>query len=279
MKMKIYFLTISTIISIIGESYAANILFYWAFSGYSHRIAVWPLVEKLVEKGHNVTFFSPTPSKNPNPKVVEVSSAAVLQRMQDSDFLGTRLKGGPQAVEKLWESYFDIMISNCEVVLTDPKTFDFFNNSNYDLIFVNSLLNDCAYGMVYKSKAKFIAYGSTAPYTWWTEAYGYPDENYPELQYHMPIEMTFVQRVFNALRPLYWHYFRYWYAFPRIDALLREKLNLPDMPSVADIEKNASLVLLNSNFIEDYPRSLPPSIVSVPGIHLTANIKPLSQVK
>lgn len=52
-----------------GTAHTANIVFYFGISSYSHRVPAWPLAEALAEKGHNITFVSPYPSKNPNPKI------------------------------------------------------------------------------------------------------------------------------------------------------------------------------------------------------------------
>lgn len=56
----------------IESSNGENILFFHPVSTYSHRISVWPLVKKLVEKGHQITFISPFDNKTPLPNVTDI---------------------------------------------------------------------------------------------------------------------------------------------------------------------------------------------------------------
>jgi len=242
-------------------------------------MSVWPLVEHLAENGHNVTFFAPLPPKKPNPKVTEVSSAVVFRVVTEMDFMKKRLRGGPEAIERLWSEYLETGIGACEYALNDPGVLEWINTSpTFDLIVINGLINECAFGLVHKHKAPFIMYGPNALYPWWTETYGLVDEGLPEIQYHMPQDMNFLQRVWNSLRPLYWLFFRTWYTLPKVEKVIRDKLNLPDFPSIAEMEKNASLLLLYTNFIEDYTRSFPPAVLPIGGMHCTNDTKPLPKV-
>ena len=73
----------------------ANILFFFGMSTYSHRVPVWPLVEKLADKGHNITFLQPFANKSPHPKVTEiVSPKEFATALDDFNFIELRLQGG-----------------------------------------------------------------------------------------------------------------------------------------------------------------------------------------
>lgn len=43
---------------IIGNVSCENILFYFVITGYSHVNSIWPLAEKLLDEGHNITVLS-----------------------------------------------------------------------------------------------------------------------------------------------------------------------------------------------------------------------------
>jgi len=275
------YILLSWIIFSLPICQGANILFYWSFSVMSHRISIWPLVEKLSQQGHNVTFLSPTTStsKVPNPNVTEKSSAFSFKKViKHVNFLESRIVEGPSAIQKIWSSYFDFGVSNCESILSDQPSLDWIKGSSFDLIVINSLLNECAYGLAHYYKAPYIVYGPASPLMWFTEAYGYVDEVYPDWTLHYPEDMSLLQKVRTALQPLYWQFFREWYTFPKMEKLLREKLNLIDLPRISDMERNASLVLLYTYFAEEYPRSLPPTTVEVAGMHCTDDRKALSEV-
>lgn len=256
-----------------------NILFFWAVSGTSHRITVWPLVEKLAENGHNVTFLGPLPSKKPNAKVHEIVLEGLLDKIGlGVDFVDARIQGGAPAISKLWSTYLDFPIKCCEFIVSDPALVDWINTSNYDLVVINAMMNDCAYGLVHKFKAPYIIYGTTHNFGWWSEAFGYPDENYPEFRFHYPENMNFLQSIHNALQPLYWQWSRHNYVFPQVEKILREGLNIPEMPSFVEIEQNVSLIFQNTHWSEEHPRSLPPLFVPIGGMHCVDDLKPLSKV-
>ncbi len=79
--------------------------------------------------------------------------------------------------------------------------------------------------------------------------------------------MNFGQRVVNTFIPIYAHLVRQWSYFPVLEEILRTKLNIPDMPPLAELERNTSLILMNTHFSEETARSLPPLVVPVGGIH------------
>ncbi|OXA57065.1 UDP-glucuronosyltransferase 1-8 [Folsomia candida] len=255
-----------------------NIFFYGGVSGISHRISVWPLVEKLADKGHNVTFFSPFPPKVPNHKVHEIIPENFLQKMGLTvDFLGARLEAGAPAISKIWNGYIDFSINSCEVVMQDAKLVEWIKSSSYDLVFVNGFFNDCGLALSHYFKAPHIIFGTVTYLGWWSESYGFADENLPELQYHLPSNMNFFERAFNLLRPLHWHYNRLNKVFPRIEAAVSKGLNLTDLPPLHEIERNVAFIFVNAHHTTDYPRSTPPLIVEVGGIHLTETTRPLSK--
>lgn len=274
MKILIVFLFVAT-----NCVFAENILFYWGLSGISHRISVWPLVDKLVKKGHNVTFFSCFPPKKPNPLVTEITPEHLMKDLGfDMDLLNIRATEGSKGTDKLWQNYIKFAITHCNSVFSNPELVDWINNASYDLVIINAFFNDCAYGLVFKFKAPYIIYGTTSAFGLWSESYGFPDENYPEFTLHYPLEMTFIQRVINALKPLSWHWNRNYYMFPQIEEILKNGLQLKDMPSLSEIEQNVSLVLMNIHHSQEFARSLPALFVEAGGMHCSDEIKPLPKV-
>jgi glucuronosyltransferase len=80
-----------------------------------------------------------------------------------------------------------------------------------------------------------------------------------------------------------WNFFTYqwttalyeWYYLPKMESTYREALG-QDVPSVREIERNASLVLNNAHFSLSYPRPQLPQVVDVGGMHCRAG-QPLPQ--
>lgn len=107
---------------------------------------------------------------------------------------------------------------------------------------------------------------------------GVPVENYPEFHYHLPENMTYLEEVWNTFTPLFWSLYREWYYLPKIESIVKPALNLHDMPSLTELEQRNSIILGNTHYSEEYPRSLPPWIVSVGGMHCSDKRNPLPEV-
>lgn len=110
------------------------------------------------------------------------------------------------------------------------------------------------------------------------DAYAYPDENLPEIQTQYAKDMTFFQSLRNELVSLSWQWWRYRSTFPKIEAILRDRLELDDLPPIDVIERNTSLIFTNTHPSEEYARSLPPNFIGIGGTHCSDERKPLPEV-
>ncbi|XP_035701123.1 UDP-glucuronosyltransferase 2B15 isoform X2 [Folsomia candida] len=257
----------------------AKILFYFAVAGPSHRISAWPIIEKLAQN-HQVTFVSPYPSKNKNPSQPNITdyvpeNLAKDLGVLDLDFIGLRLREGVTAIDDLWNVYYKLGLSACEALMRKQEFLTWVEKSSFDLIVINAMFNECAYGLVHKYKAKHILYSPVSHMMWYKDAFAYPDENLPELQFHFPLNMTFLQSVKNEMASLFWQMRRHREIFPKVRDMVRTGLDLPDLPSLDTIEQNTSLIFAYTHPSEEYPRSLPPNFVDIGGIHCTDERKPL----
>jgi hypothetical protein len=121
-------------------------------------------------------------------------------------------------------------------------------------------------------------YSPTSHFSWFKEAYGLVDENHNEMEYHFPIDMNFLQSTRNLLLSLYWNWKRHNELFPKLEPLLKSALNLPNLPSLYEIEKNTSLIFTNTHPNEEFPRSLPPNLIEISCMHCSDVRNPLPNV-
>lgn len=248
-------------------SSCANILFFFGFSTYSHRLIAWPLVEALANN-HSVTFFQPDKNKNPNPKVTEINPklAGVSGKI---NFLQERLKHGHRKfLLSLTYKLPELSLSLCDQFLQDKDVLEWIKNSKFDLIVIDALFNECAYGIAHLHDAKTIIFGTSHPFGWMPDSLGYPSEIswLPELHFSFDLPMNFMQRVLANLSIFYFHIIRH-LNFPKIEEILRERLNIPDMPSIPELMANTSLMFTNTHFSEEFARSHPPNVVSIGGMN------------
>ena len=179
--MKISLLIFLTF-SIVGFTGGENILFFFCLSTYSHRVSAWPLVEKLAEKGHNVTFLQPYKNKNPpHPNVTDIVTPVEFANEMNVDFIGLRdklgkqhTKLGPECIEKFLISKSTLLFyligsrlilflnyvvplsakKTCRWILSNPQNRAWIETSKFDVVVVNGLFNDCGLILAHKYGAK-----------------------------------------------------------------------------------------------------------------------------
>lgn len=265
----------------ISDSNAENILFFHPISTYSHRISVWPLVQKLVAKGHQITFISPYPCKTPLQNVTEINpepmSSFVLKYIHGDLDISRRVDG---TMDKMQDNGPIAATATCELLFESPDIQKWLaSNPKIDLVVVDWFFSECSIGLAYKFKAKYMFYAAAVMIPGFYELFGIvPDTaSIPEFEYHFSTEMTLWERIINTLQPLVWRYKTQGYL-DHITEFLREKLNVSDMPNVRELAKNASLVLWSEEVVDGYPMPITPNFVRVGGMHCQEKANPLPKV-
>lgn len=256
---------------ILRETNSANIVFFHTSGTASHRVSIWPLATKLADRGHNVTYIFPLSRRigsHPNIKELTPSKAALAIDKFLGDFdINLRLNN---AGFKWLQEAFEKVVDFCEYFYDSPEIKEWLSDPNLkiDLVLTEMSFGECAYGFVYKFKAKHILFNPMTNMGFLSERMGVPGEmvNIPKTMFHIPpgILSRVANEVVNMVGGLV-----YGHTIHKMEAIVREKLNLPEMPSFAEIDKNASLVLSNNWFVEDYPALVPPMFVSYSGISCT----------
>jgi glucuronosyltransferase len=168
--MKLHIISFVIIVYFAHLLQGEKILFYFAVSGYSHRISVWPIIEKLADSGHSVTLLSPYPAKvlqsHPNITDYVPEGLATDLGIMDLDFIGLRLTQGVAATDNLWDVYYKLSISACEALMRKQEFIEWVTRSSFDLVVVNALYNECGYGLVHKFQSKHVVYYPSSHLMW-----------------------------------------------------------------------------------------------------------------
>ena len=261
----------------------SKIVFYFARSTYSHRITVWPLAESLAVRGHNVTFVQPFPPKTPNPKIHEFYPKSLLGRddMDQMNFFQVRLQGGREAIISKSRNNPSKGLELCSKFLTDPETKEWIKSSQFHLIVIDDLHNECGYALAHQFGAKTVLFVTSHPTVRRFEPLGILLETswIPDLRLSPQVPMNFWERVQNTIMPVIEYFERQYVYYPKLDGIFRESLGTSDVPSIGDLERNTSLVLANTHFSEEFARSLPPMYVPVGGMHCEDSSQTLTPVR
>lgn len=159
----------------------------------------------------------------------------------------------------------------CEALLESKITDEIINSHNedpFDLIITEFFVTDCVLGIAYKLNVPFIGLSSCALMPWHYDRVGLLDT--PS---HIPSEfvgfsekMNFYERTFN------WATTRIIKILSKLmvindDKLIRNKFG-DGIPSVGEIAKNTSLILVNQHYSYSLPKQLPPQVIEIGGVHI-----------
>lgn len=259
------------IVSYSSPTDAANILFFVGFGSPSHRMAMQPLADALAVKGHNVSFVVQyDPKADPSSPIQyfvskKLADAFNFVRTDSSgkseiNFYDMRVAGGG-LLRSIFVQTFGLQV--CETLYSEPEFMEWFRNSpKFDLVILDALFNECAYGLAYAHGAKTMLFSISTILPWVTDTVGVPDESawIPDVMSNVPLDVGFSNRVYGAVVPIFWRMFRQWYYFPRLEQITKKGLNLEILPSYAELERNTSLMLVNVHPAQELPRALPPNI-------------------
>jgi len=254
---------------IIQYGFAANILFLFGGGNYSHKMSIWPLVMALTEKAHNVTFVSSISKQpKPNPKVNDIVPV-FMKKVTDGIYNVDRIRDRREGKETIFSQYESESFRLCNLTMNaqdDPEFTNLLENGHgvFDLIIVNAVYGECAFFMAHHLGAKFVVFSSTITQDWFFGIFGLPLEVswIPVLASRMEYPMTFWDRVKNMYNS--WLWYRYSASHEgSLREIYRKRFGLSFAPEHVEIERNASLVLVNSHYTIDFPRSLPPIFIDV----------------
>lgn len=253
----------------------ANILVISFFSTKSNKITYLPLIERLGERGHNITIVSPVKPIKEMKNVKEIVTVDIDKILYDKDFDAFDMKEKGQTAFS--SSVFTINYQVCNETYGMPEVLALLKEK-FDLIFFMPAFNDCVLGLIYRLKAPLVLFTATSAPSFTVNKIGghFPPSITPSTILGYPGEMNFIQRFFNFGVNMALEAFIKFNYEPNVEQLYREKLG-SDVPSVNEILANASLILSNGHFSVSGTKPYFPDVIDVGGIH-SRPAKPLPKV-
>ncbi|EAT48259.1 AAEL000687-PA [Aedes aegypti] len=254
-----------------------RILGLFAHPGLSHFKVFHPIMRGLAEAGHQVTVVSYFPSLDkPHPNY------------EDFTFQGQELLTNAFSLEGFsrrtfldnFVEFYELAswgFETCSSALNSPamdQVLALHRSKPYDLIVTEFFSTDCLLGVSHVMKVPFVGLSSCALMPWHYDRVGLPD--YPS---YIPSEFsTFSERM------SFWERFENWFVIRSVNLLYRivewndNRLLTAkfgkDIPSVREIARNTSLILVNQHYTLSGARPLVPAVVEIGGVHIQ-NQKPL----
>lgn len=155
-----------------------------------------------------------------------------------------------------------------EEVVTHPKVQKLIKSKEkFDVVIVSEFMHRFLRVLAHHFDASLVAFSNTGALTWFFDDVGniIPPSIGPTLGIEMPYRMNFLQRLKNTMekiRSVRWL---------QSNALRQNELikkYFPKSPSIEEISKNISLVLLNAHPSTEVVRPLVPGIINIGGFHV-----------
>ncbi|XP_049773400.1 UDP-glucosyltransferase 2-like isoform X1 [Schistocerca cancellata] len=257
-----------------GGCLASKILVVAPTPSISHQKPFQILTKALLQRGHQITFFTANPLKISHENLTEIDLSVGYNIIGDLDLESTAQQSPVETMSMLRDA-----TSVCvQWMLREPAVQSFISKrDNFDLVIMERMPYQAFFGLVHNAGSPplvgMITLPAFAPVYHAMGNLVNPAYS-PDVWVGYSDHMSFWQRAYNAYFQLSFCYMWYFQIQPTQEAIMRQYFG-PGPPPVHETERNVSLLIVNSHFSVDYPRPLLPNILEITGMHVQTQTKPL----
>ena len=238
----------------------------------SHHIWNRALMLALVARGHQVTVLSPDPEKQPVANHTDIVIEKAYEKIAESEYHYETMSTLTILENSL--IWFHWGQENCKYGMTSKgsqKLMALKDKETFDIIIIDLTFEECFLGFVpIFGNPPVIAITAYVSPPWFSVFVGNPQLLSFTNSYILPLTdcMTFFQRMANFMFHNYVLYYRKFHHLPIMDNIAQSYFG-KSTPLPSEIEKNFSLVMVNTHYSLDYTRPLVPAMITVGGMHIT----------
>lgn len=205
---KISFIFVTSCILFQNLANSIKILTIVSTPSKSHWITIQNLVHELVKSGHELTVISPYPLKNPPKNYHDISIVESIEEfkpeMQDGLYDEMNL-----SIKELMDLNFIFCHRVSKFLLEHPNVVKLMkSNETFDLIILESFMNDVLLGFHHYYNAPIISYSPMLNTPWLSYNIGnpMPISYVPHIFSEYTEKMTFKERFINAVMYIFEEY-------------------------------------------------------------------------
>ncbi|KAJ3631053.1 hypothetical protein MTP99_012208 [Tenebrio molitor] len=259
------------VLLVINGVQSAKILGVFPMSARSHYILGSSLMRELAERGHDVTVVSPFGEENP-PKKGSYRDVILTGFVEEHDRKVKELN-----IFKKEKMNFLLLAPLMAKIMTDmtEQTLNHTNvqklinsNEQFDVVIVEEFMNHAHKAFASHFKGNLVVLSTLGANSWINDLVGNPTplSYIPDVVLGYSSNMTFMQRLWNALTYFYRQMINQIYVLPRHNQLIKDYF--PNGPDIQDVLYNASIMLINSHQSTNQPVPYVPSMVDIGGFHI-----------
>ncbi|XP_026763807.2 UDP-glucosyltransferase 2-like [Galleria mellonella] len=278
------FLFFAIVASSLCDAYRILVLFM--VPGKSHGILGDGVVRHLLEAGHEVTYITPFPQKNPHPNLQQVDISKNAELMDEKMFDFKTILNN-EAIFRNPIKMIQVMSGLFEATIQNPNVVKILNDTNqrFDAVISEWMFNDAYSGLATIFDCPFIWFSSIEPH--WIILSLIDESTNPA---YVPDSMSsiippfnFKERVSGLFAQLFGAALRFFYT-DGIDGKQFYKIIGPyltlrgkTIPSYYDVQYNTSLILGNSHVSLGQATRLPQNYKPIAGYHIKSDVEPLPE--
>ncbi|XP_076291113.1 UDP-glucosyltransferase 2 [Lasioglossum baleicum] len=255
--------------TILSTCHGYRILGLFPFNGKSHFIMFEQLMKGLAKKGHQVDVISTFPLKKPYPNykdmIVLPAPRQFMNNLTFADMKSMLSSSASHAIATLAGNEVCVSLSDPRIqeLVKNPP-----NDPPYDVILVEVFGAHCYFAIGHLLKKPMIGVASAILYPWHYGMISAPEN----LAYSannlisFPPQMDFWQRTYNVLHTIY-HKWNFLHHSSEQTEIARKYLG-DNIPDVRSLERNISMILVNSFIGMNGVKDMNPALVEVGGLHV-----------
>ncbi|BFF96300.1 UDP-glucuronosyltransferase 2B20 [Drosophila madeirensis] len=256
----------------LGETY--RILFMGPFPAPSHWLWLEHFQRDLLRQGHHVTSVNNHPTKQPHENLTEIiisPSFDIPKHFPKKNIFSMQFASDFQNLQLWWT----IGLMTTEHAFRDAKVQRLIESKDdhYDLVILEQFFHEAFLMFGKRFNCPVVTIGTMGYADNMDHAMGIltPWSVIPHLLLSHTDQMTFSQRAYNAYISLYDAVMRRWFYLPKMQEMAEKYFKgviNGSLPHVHDLERNISLMLINSHRSVDLPRPSMPGLIDVGGAHI-----------
>ncbi|XP_031639549.1 UDP-glucuronosyltransferase 2B1-like [Contarinia nasturtii] len=250
-----------------------KILFLAPMNGKSHFLYISSFVKALIGRGHEVTFLTSNSLRNLNlPNYTEVlvdpplEMSAMVKQDDFVDMASASIFSCVHLLRDMPRIFNPYTLQNANI-----QKFIHSTGLHFDLVINEEFYGDSMLMFAHKFKAPIITICPFGVPEYIDRQQGLltPISFVPHWMLPFSDNMTFYERFLNLILNAYdWAVRRYQFIPTEEEYVQKYFAHLAPLPSIDELHKNVSLVLVNSHRALSPPRPSMPSIISIGGAHI-----------
>lgn len=257
------------------NSEPARILGVFAFPGRSHWMMIDAILNELLDRGHEVTCIANYPLSRRHENYTEIRIAPIYDFWKESVKVDSIYELTDISIHRMLVDFlYSLGLETTEHAFKRENVRHFLRNdkSRFDLILAEQFYQESFLMLAHKYRAPVVTVG-----TFGFAQYMGPLMGMMNMWSHVPHEflpftdrMSFWQRLYNSATSAYELLLRSFYYMPRQEAMALEHFDhlKGPLPKVADLERQVSVMLLNSYAPLTSTRAKVPGLIQVGGLHI-----------